>query len=147
MPPPRGSDHGGDAAHAGHRARRCAGPRRARVGQRDPERLAEDGIHLRGVRFPFARGQGIEALIADPGDIGGAVGAIRQDEPSGRAEGLAGAILFGSQDDRLYCLESDGRLRWSVELGGDVDSSPILAADGTIYVGSDDKKLYALRAP
>ena len=58
-----------------------------------------------------------------------------------------GAILFGSQDDRLYCLEPDGHLRWSVELGGDVDSSPTLAADGTIFVGSDDRKLYALRAP
>ena len=57
-----------------------------------------------------------------------------------------GAILFGSQDDRLYCLEPDGHLRWSVELGGDVDSSPTLAADGTIFVGSDDRKLYALRA-
>jgi outer membrane protein assembly factor BamB len=34
-----------------------------------------------------------------------------------------------------------------VELGGDVDSSPALAADGTIFVGSDDRKLYALRAP
>jgi outer membrane protein assembly factor BamB len=34
-----------------------------------------------------------------------------------------------------------------VELGGDVDSSPTLAADGTIFVGSDDHKLYALRAP
>jgi outer membrane protein assembly factor BamB len=34
-----------------------------------------------------------------------------------------------------------------VELGGDVDSSPILAPDGTIYVGTDDKKLYALHTP
>ena len=58
-----------------------------------------------------------------------------------------GAVLFGSQDDRVYCLEPDGHLRWSVEVGGDVDSSPTLAADGTIFVGSDDRKLYALRAP
>ncbi len=57
-----------------------------------------------------------------------------------------GPSLFGSQDDRVYALEPDGRLRWSVELGGDVDSSPILAADGTIFVGADDRKLYALRA-
>jgi outer membrane protein assembly factor BamB len=34
-----------------------------------------------------------------------------------------------------------------VELGGDVDSTPIIAPDGTIYVGTDDGKLYALRAP
>ena len=58
-----------------------------------------------------------------------------------------GAILFGSEDDRLYALEPDGRLRWSVELGGDVDSSPLIGPDGTIYVGADDKKLYALRVP
>jgi hypothetical protein len=33
----------------------------------------------------------------------------------------------------------------NIELGGDVDSSPLLASDGTIYVGCDDRKLYALR--
>ena len=54
-------------------------------------------------------------------------------------------MLFGSQDDRLYALDRNGQHRWSVELGGDVDSSPVLAPDGTIYVGSDDRKLYALR--
>jgi len=37
---------------------------------------------------------------------------------------VKGAVLFGSQDDRVYALEADGRLRWSVELDGDVDSSP-----------------------
>ena len=35
------------------------------------------------------------------------------------------AILFGSQDDRLYALEANGHLRWSVELCGDIDSSPV----------------------
>ena len=54
--------------------------------------------------------------------------------------------MVGSQDDRLYAIEPDGKLRWSVELGGDVDISPILTGDGTIYVGSDDGTLYALRA-
>ena len=58
----------------------------------------------------------------------------------------AGVILFGSQDDRLYALEPNGYPRWSVELGGDVDSSPVLDRDGTIYVGADDGNLYALRA-
>jgi outer membrane protein assembly factor BamB len=55
------------------------------------------------------------------------------------------AILFGSQDDRLYALEANGHLRWSVELFGDIDSSPSLGSDGTIFVGADDRKLYALR--
>jgi outer membrane protein assembly factor BamB len=56
-----------------------------------------------------------------------------------------GAVLFGSQDDHLYCLEADGRLRWAVDLGGDIDGTPALAADGTIYVGADDRALHALR--
>ena len=57
----------------------------------------------------------------------------------------AGAILVGSEDDRLYALEPDGRLRWSVLLGGDVDGTPALGEGGTIYVGSDDKTLHVLR--
>jgi outer membrane protein assembly factor BamB len=56
-------------------------------------------------------------------------------------------VVFGSQDDRLYALDSEGHHRWSLELGGDVDSSPVLAADGTLYVGSDDGRLYAIGTP
>ena len=56
-----------------------------------------------------------------------------------------GVVLFGSQDDRLYALASDGRLLWSVVLDGDVDSTPALGPDGTLYVGGDDRALHALR--
>jgi len=35
-------------------------------------------------------------------------------------------------------------LQWAFETGGGVDSSPAIAADGTIYVGSDDGKLYSI---
>jgi outer membrane protein assembly factor BamB len=56
-------------------------------------------------------------------------------------------VIFGSQDDRLYALDSEGHHRWSVELGGDIDSSPVLGPDGTIYVGCDDRRLYALGSP
>ena len=34
--------------------------------------------------------------------------------------------------------------RWDFRTGDDVDSSPAIGADGTVYVGSDDHKLYAL---
>jgi outer membrane protein assembly factor BamB len=36
-------------------------------------------------------------------------------------------------------------LLWSLLLDGDVDSTPVLGADGTIYVGCDDRALHALR--
>ena len=40
-----------------------------------------------------------------------------------------------------------GRLivaKWRFETGGDVDSSPAIGPDGTVYVGSDDGNLYAI---
>jgi outer membrane protein assembly factor BamB len=37
-----------------------------------------------------------------------------------------------------------GTQKWTVVTGGYVYSSPVIGADGTIYVGSDDNKLYAI---
>ena len=34
---------------------------------------------------------------------------------------------------------------WEFETGGDVVSSPAIGSDGTVYVGSHDKKLYAIK--
>ena len=42
-------------------------------------------------------------------------------------------------------VAADGRLKWSLLLDGDVDGSPTLGPDGTIYVGADDRALHALR--
>jgi hypothetical protein len=39
---------------------------------------------------------------------------------------------------------SNGLLRWKYATQGMVESSPAIAADGTVYVGSDDGNLYAL---
>ena len=39
-----------------------------------------------------------------------------------------------------------GALKWKFATGGAVRSSPAIDADGTLYVGSGDGKLYALRA-
>ena len=36
------------------------------------------------------------------------------------------------------------RVKWTVATDYDVDSSPAIAADGTVYVGSQDYKLYAI---
>ena len=37
-----------------------------------------------------------------------------------------------------------GRLKWKFKTKGDVESSPAVAQDGTIYVGSLDHYLYAI---
>jgi outer membrane protein assembly factor BamB len=41
-------------------------------------------------------------------------------------------------------LEAIGELIWSYETGGEIESSPAIGSDGTIYVGSSDSKLYAI---
>ncbi|AEH51461.1 PQQ-binding-like beta-propeller repeat protein [Pseudothermotoga thermarum] len=35
-------------------------------------------------------------------------------------------------------------LKWMYKTGGSVESSPVIGSDGTIYVGSWDKNVYAL---
>ncbi|MCP4694200.1 MAG: PQQ-binding-like beta-propeller repeat protein, partial [Desulfobacterales bacterium] len=37
-------------------------------------------------------------------------------------------------------------LKWRFETGGAVSSSPAIGGDGTIYVGSQDHHLYAIRS-
>ena len=39
-----------------------------------------------------------------------------------------------------------GTLIWEFEMGDMVPSSPAIGSDGTVYVGSHDKKLYAIKA-
>ncbi len=55
-----------------------------------------------------------------------------------------GNVYCGAHDDFLYAIDAEGRLRWVLETGGDVDSAPVLGPDGTLYVGSDDGVLYAV---
>lgn len=40
--------------------------------------------------------------------------------------------------------ENNGTLLWTFETGEMIDSSPAIASNGTIYIGSNDNKLYAL---
>jgi len=58
---------------------------------------------------------------------------------SSPAIGADGAIYVGSADGKVYCLNTDGTLRWSVTLADAVYlTSPAIAADGTIYTGAED---------
>jgi len=54
-------------------------------------------------------------------------------------------VLIGSQDDHLYAVDEGGVLLWFLELGADVDSTPAIASDGTVYVSGDDGVVRAFR--
>ncbi|MCA9650001.1 MAG: PQQ-binding-like beta-propeller repeat protein [Myxococcales bacterium] len=53
-------------------------------------------------------------------------------------------VVFGNYARKVIALDHDGALRWELPLGADVDGSPVVGRDGTIYVGSDDGSLHAL---
>ena len=38
-----------------------------------------------------------------------------------------------------------GAILWEFVTGGPVSSSPAIGSDGTLYVGSEDKRLYAIK--
>ena len=59
------------------------------------------------------------------------------------ATSLAGSGLWLPQT--ALTQDGPGTLKWNFETGGAVNQSAALGADGTIYFGSFDKHLYAVR--
>ncbi len=73
------------------------------------------------------------------------VTGIRASAASTAAVRGDGVIIFGADDDKVRALNpSDGSLRWIFSAADDVESSPIVAPDGSIYVGSFDGFLYKI---
>ena len=50
-----------------------------------------------------------------------------------------------SKSSSKTSAQKPGTVLWEFETGGNVYSSPAIGSDGTVYVGSDDNKLYALK--
>jgi outer membrane protein assembly factor BamB len=71
--------------------------------------------------------------------VGGGVAAQVTTSPA--APTLYAATLGGSV---VALARADGAMRWSAPLGDRVYSTPLVADDGTIYAGTDAKKLVAL---
>lgn len=75
----------------------------------------------------------------EPGD--GAFYGIQ----SGALVDIEGYIYFGGRDHYVYCISPTGKLVWRYKTGDQVDASPVIGSDGTLYIGSDDKRLYAFQ--
>jgi outer membrane protein assembly factor BamB len=61
--------------------------------------------------------------------------------------GPDGIIYFGSLDNFFYALNQNGALKWSINIGDYIFSSPAVTSDGrTIYVGASDNKFYAINS-
>ncbi|MBV9948741.1 MAG: PQQ-like beta-propeller repeat protein [Myxococcales bacterium] len=124
---------------------------RARVGGyvRGTLSAARNGDVLAGVYGPTPR-----AVRLRPGD-GAVVGAFSVQGTGAREFGVhggaledeAGTVVFGTQDDSVYAVGAGGETLWRFTTGGDVDAPVTLLSDGALVVGSDDGKVYLLRAP
>jgi outer membrane protein assembly factor BamB len=57
-----------------------------------------------------------------------------------------GTIYFGTiyGNGYLYAMNPNGTVKWTYPTGGDLDSSPVIGDDGTIYVGSESKTIHAI---
>ena len=56
---------------------------------------------------------------------------------SAPAIGPDGTIYFGSDDAKLYAINSNGTPKWTFLAGGRVRSAPAVSPNGTIYISSD----------
>jgi outer membrane protein assembly factor BamB len=113
---------------------------------RAPVALGRDGSVLAAVYGPSPR---LVALDAATGDVRWyfPVGIDETSErgiASGPLVDVDGNVYFGAQDDYVYSVTSDGRMRWIFDVGADVDAAPILTPEGLLVVGCDGGYVYAI---
>lgn len=60
------------------------------------------------------------------------------------ALGTDGSLYIGAQTDNVHALNADGTEKWTFATSGDVNGSPVIGSDGTVYIHSIDDYLYAL---
>lgn len=62
----------------------------------------------------------------------------------GALEDDTGAIFFGAQDNRVYAVETDGKLRFTLQTEGDIDAPLTLLPNGRLLVASEDGNVYCV---
>ena len=79
--------------------------------------------HVQGPKSPFVK------WIFDPPN------PLEVFEAGGPSVALDGTIYVGGKAGELYALNPNGTLQWTSSLGMPIETTPLLTADGTIYVG------------
>lgn len=55
-----------------------------------------------------------------------------------------GTIIFADGTGKVFSLNTDGTINWSYLISGSTESSPVIASDGSIYIGSNDGNIYKI---
>lgn len=80
-------------------------------------------------------------------NVGGAGGGyISYSAPALSPDGntIYVGVIRGSGGGRIIAVSRDGAVRWVRDRAAFIDSTPAVAADGTVYVGCGDGQFYAL---
>ena len=95
------------------------------------------------VRFGDHRGR----LIALDGATGHLVSTLQgHGQVWGRpAVTASGTVAFGTHGGEVFAFDRSGHKVIHATTQASVDSSPAIGPDGTVYIGSEDGRLYALR--
>ncbi|AXT33094.1 PKD domain-containing protein [Pseudoalteromonas tunicata] len=56
----------------------------------------------------------------------------------------SGNVIFGSDDNKLYALDSSGNKLWEFATANKITASPLIDDTDNIYIGSQDKKFYKI---
>jgi outer membrane protein assembly factor BamB len=107
--------------------------------------LARSGDALVGVYGPLP---GL-ARVSPAGEVLGVfriqgTGAKEFGVHGGALEDDTGALFFGAQDNKMYALEPDGKLRFTLETSGDIDAPVTLLPNGRLLVASEDGTVYCV---
>ena len=60
------------------------------------------------------------------------------------AIGDDGTIYIGCYDSKVYAINSDGSMQWTLQTNGSIESSPTIDENGILYIGSNDGNLYMI---
>jgi outer membrane protein assembly factor BamB len=104
--------------------------------------IGSDDDHLYAIKADGSLKWKLRLGDCDPKGFGPE--SSRCDVDGGPTIGPDGTIYTGG--DGIHAVWADGTLRWKLATAEHVASTPALAADGTVYAGSQDDALYAVAA-
>ena len=98
-----------------------------------------------GLALALAAGGGLHAQDGTRQWAARVQGFITLSSPALSADGSVVYVGVETQTGgRLIAFTREGALKWNFDRAEAIESSPAVGADGTLYVGCDDGKLYAL---